>query len=336
MRNAFTLLELLVAIALGSMLIATAFSGFRVAQGYISIGNTMADENRMLAAGYTLAMDEIDNWRLHEAEVGSGAHGFADHSANSNWDQVLNAVDNRPTEDFWHWHDRLPGNASLPTDGDAWHGRSWHFPGGGDPAFTAARGFYRSASFMGGQPIREALIDQVGWYGYLEYLPPHAIAAEAGNFTGRHAPGFNFYADWCAATCFYDERDAGGGWNFLSKPHDDPGGGFASAYDPSGSDTLWQPKKQLGGSHEIDTSGFHARRLRRTALSDQVRPTHWPALLVTVRRSLEIGERKNVVEISARSPRTQEVLALRFRAWGSTLRGARIADGREDYVSYVY
>ncbi|MBA3683695.1 MAG: prepilin-type N-terminal cleavage/methylation domain-containing protein [Planctomycetes bacterium] len=62
--RAFTLLEMLVAIALGMVIIGTIYSGFRAAAQAMTATERLAIENRLLVAGMAMAIDEADSWEL--------------------------------------------------------------------------------------------------------------------------------------------------------------------------------------------------------------------------------------------------------------------------------
>lgn len=61
-RGAFTLLEMLVALAIGLMIALAAFSAVRVASQTMATANRLATENRMMRTGVTLALEELDYW----------------------------------------------------------------------------------------------------------------------------------------------------------------------------------------------------------------------------------------------------------------------------------
>lgn len=60
--QAFTLIEMMIAVALGSLLIYTSFAGFRAASQTITVANRLSLENSMMRAGVLRAHDEIDFW----------------------------------------------------------------------------------------------------------------------------------------------------------------------------------------------------------------------------------------------------------------------------------
>jgi len=62
MRRAFSLVEVMIVIALSMIILATVYAGFRVATQSIIACNRMSIENRLLTAGVARALDEVDFW----------------------------------------------------------------------------------------------------------------------------------------------------------------------------------------------------------------------------------------------------------------------------------
>ena len=61
-RSGFTLIELMLAIALGSLLVYTAVAAFRVASQTVTIANRMCLENSLIRAGMCEAHNQLDFW----------------------------------------------------------------------------------------------------------------------------------------------------------------------------------------------------------------------------------------------------------------------------------
>jgi type II secretory pathway pseudopilin PulG len=61
-RSAFTLVELMLAIALGILILYVAMAGFRVASQSVTIANRLSLENSLLRAGYFQVEDDLDFW----------------------------------------------------------------------------------------------------------------------------------------------------------------------------------------------------------------------------------------------------------------------------------
>jgi len=58
----FTIIEALIAIALGTVIVGTAYAGFRVASSSVAATNRMSLENGLMRAGFMAALDEADFW----------------------------------------------------------------------------------------------------------------------------------------------------------------------------------------------------------------------------------------------------------------------------------
>ena len=61
-RHGFSLLELIIAMALGLVLISVVYAGFRVAAQSVTVTERLALENRLLIGGVVLSLDEVDHW----------------------------------------------------------------------------------------------------------------------------------------------------------------------------------------------------------------------------------------------------------------------------------
>lgn len=61
-RRGFTLIEMMIAIALGSVVIYTAYAGFSMASQSIVVANRLSLENALMRAGYLQAHQQLDFW----------------------------------------------------------------------------------------------------------------------------------------------------------------------------------------------------------------------------------------------------------------------------------
>jgi len=73
MQRAFSLIELLIAMALGMIIIYTAVAGFRLTSSSISVANRLSLENRIIRAGIADALDKVDFWTDVDAPAGDTA-----------------------------------------------------------------------------------------------------------------------------------------------------------------------------------------------------------------------------------------------------------------------
>ena len=60
--RAFTLIELMIAMAIGMLILFTAFAGFRVASQCIVVANRLSLENSLMRSGYNIAHEQLDFW----------------------------------------------------------------------------------------------------------------------------------------------------------------------------------------------------------------------------------------------------------------------------------
>ncbi len=121
MRRAFTLIELLIAMALGTVIIYTAVAGFRLASSSITIANRLSLENRIIRAGMANALDQADFWTDVDAPGGDTTDTAFNGQALRVWTEKhpyyriggRNAdIDSLPGGDWWmySWH---PDNESF-------------------------------------------------------------------------------------------------------------------------------------------------------------------------------------------------------------------------------
>lgn len=66
-RRALTLIELMIAMALGLVILSIAFAAVRSMQQAYRIATSERDVNVLLVSGYHLGIAEIDDWRAHDA-----------------------------------------------------------------------------------------------------------------------------------------------------------------------------------------------------------------------------------------------------------------------------
>lgn len=64
--RAFTLIELMIAIALSMVIVYTAFTAFRVVGQTVATSKRMSLENGMMRTGFFAALDELDFWDLYD------------------------------------------------------------------------------------------------------------------------------------------------------------------------------------------------------------------------------------------------------------------------------
>ncbi|MBA3684594.1 MAG: prepilin-type N-terminal cleavage/methylation domain-containing protein [Planctomycetes bacterium] len=223
--RAFTLVELLVALALGLIIAFTAYAGLRVAAKTMTVAQNLSRENRVLADGYARAMGESDFWWAEDDPFDpagqqqrrpfddAGNPGIASSTAYN----VVNGVPGQET---------VFGQPFAPLDlSDEY----WNYKVS-DPRTWSRQGYYKSPHFLGwttgsyaqvgciGHPDGESawmhveqdrMYANLGWNGYVDYLPNPWIvgyylgrasaAAPTTDSAGRSIMGT---ADWWEMSAF--------------------------------------------------------------------------------------------------------------------------------------
>ncbi len=183
-RVAFTLIEMLLSMAIGLVICGTVFFAFRVASSTIRKANELALENRLMRAGISRAFDEADFWTLWDDPFdataqplrtgvvllqGNGnplaneAPATAPFRANLSFDPDF--FDQSNPKVWWRSHpsrvsDKSFGNyACLATARDSDPDKRW---------------FARSLV-----TINQA----IGHYGLLDYLPANTVFGFANDYT---------------------------------------------------------------------------------------------------------------------------------------------------------
>jgi prepilin-type N-terminal cleavage/methylation domain-containing protein len=64
-RRGFTLVELLIAVALSSIIVVSAVACFQMVAKVVRAANAMSTENGLLRSGFMLAMLDVDYWHSH-------------------------------------------------------------------------------------------------------------------------------------------------------------------------------------------------------------------------------------------------------------------------------
>ena len=66
----YTLIELMIAIGLGSAIVLTASASMRLAAQAVTIAERMSRNNELLASGISQALDEVDYWKEYDDPQG--------------------------------------------------------------------------------------------------------------------------------------------------------------------------------------------------------------------------------------------------------------------------
>lgn len=314
----FTLIELIIAMALGLMVCLVAFIAFAAASKTVTSANRIALQNRLLMTGVTYAMEDMDTWGSYHP-LGDPTNGLLHVSS----PDPNNVADARP-------FNRLrvdPSDLEYRADDPKWWYR-YRFvdPYGGwgttclpDYSMFGKQGDPGDGAFL--HDLAYDLMTTVGSYGMLDYWPPGVPVG------GADASGDSF--------------------DFLRSSSKGMGGD--GAWD------VWPMGTRMGGkngqtavaviSNRRDVlRGYNRREFRDMAQRSidvvlplaniraqydhtlgpgEVGPVDWPLLQVATRHTISMNVFFHQSSIKVHDFESGQSLLIAFSAPATTLRGAR-------------
>lgn len=206
MRNhAFSAIELLIAISLGTMVLLTGYSAIRVAATSISTGNRLINENGLLRQTMITGIEQADFGAPGELGVTGTDQGLVYRAATSRAaTSILNpdgsvipqmahlsrkALAMRPIEDWWGWRVNLDGKGWSYNDGTTAYtfDPSSTSPGVNRPVYQRGIAGNTSSALRGmsngtyqamanwGKGAQLDLYNRLGYWAMLEYMPPNGL-----------------------------------------------------------------------------------------------------------------------------------------------------------------
>lgn len=345
----FTLIEVMLALALGLLVSYVAFAAFTAASRTLVRAKELALRNQLLAAGVAYGLNEIDYWGACN-DPDNPASGllylanptFTDKNHSRPFNRLNHPTlaagvqrfiaDYRPDDLRWWYRYTLlcpPGQnapVNLP-DHTINDGKARAQPRPSDPPVNAY--------------LHEAIEDigfRLGHYAVLDYWPPGVPIGGADssglrsgwlgggsstNGTGGRMAGINpDYETWPVGPAFADRQ----GYHYVVAHCQFPGNTTVT----SGNNRL---TFNTFGSNNPFYNSIPVLRLLPQASANPLEvsapqgPPGWPDLLVQVRRFNVRGQFFQQAAVLLRDTRSGETVHLRFSAPGSSLRGARISRG---------
>ncbi|MBA3683780.1 MAG: prepilin-type N-terminal cleavage/methylation domain-containing protein [Planctomycetes bacterium] len=187
--RAFSLVELLVAMALGLIVAFTAYAGLRVAVKTMAVAQQLSRENRVIAEGYVQGMTEADLWyAVDDPFDAAGQRQRTAWNEAGTLDQVLDdapgvigadGVTGQPfvamdlPEGYWNWNIADPrtwgtqGFHKSRTFQNALGGGEWAT--GSNSQIGCIGHPDQVNAWMHG--VQDRMFSSLGWTGYLDYLP---------------------------------------------------------------------------------------------------------------------------------------------------------------------
>ncbi len=345
-RSAYSLIEVLIAVALGGVIMVAAATAVRTATATLAMSNRIGSENALICAGFLAALGEVDGWRAYDddrAGVAQGlrlrdrdqarGYGLPFTPLRDGWPtDAADAWDGDPArwaanrQDTW-WR----GNLAERSGTDLRFGRYAIFADVRTPATVASSTYGTYGAVL----PRTWLANQVrgldhalGYYGLLEYLPANQVLA------------------WYDSAPGPDEPTLAGGmgraWPLANSWSDIP------SFDPYASRAIVPPNRTTDGwsaarlvdAHRMlyqtgwmsnftpgDMSDFLDRSRSTTTPLLALAPSAWPAVTIEICRSVRLYRFNTLCRVRWTSPITGATSDLAFSAFGTTLRGARQARG---------
>jgi len=337
LRQAFSLIELMIAITLGMLLVYVTMAGFRVASQSITTANRLALENSLLRSAFHEALNEVDLWTAYDDPVSTQAADqalrrpqmpFSEMPATSRIMASNPSVEGIPfteSELDTGWDYRYPWPASSSRTWWRANPAEWHNTLGRSGNYTLFSGIGSSPHpWLASQ--MDMLQTNLGYYALCDYLPPSMLYAYIGP-DPRQGGNIDMLKDFVTASNF---RNGDGGTEFAQ-------GRYRCTKDTS---YLLVPLKPIAGAGQITTgnirnkyttgvganidsiNGFMSRGLSSRKQLDQ-KPQHWPEVTLQVARFLSHNRFVTLSKIGFTNTLTGQPLELSFTAIGTTLRGAR-------------
>ncbi len=361
MRRGFTLLELLIAIAIGMLIALVAWQALRAASQTVAIAGRLSVENALMRDAYARAHEHLDHWTDHDqpddparqrmrgTAAGEGLP-FTPFTASfptsgsaelrRGFDPTYKAPANDPRA-WWR------GNAIESAIGDLRHGRYALFSCTESDLLARTDAAIDATDYGTVTVGRTWLANQylglmraLPYYGAIDYLPANAL--------------YGFYRPYVARTAaaWGEILDGGtnvGGIPILIGHHNTPfvnsdGNQYtvrglwrltmASAYALAHADDEPAPASAtlVGRQRRIWNVGwaadaplmrdfFAATAARHRLLP--LAPSHWPRAEVSLTRYVKSRRFVALARIRWTSPITGESAGLAFSGYGTSLRGAR-------------
>ncbi len=342
----FTLIEMLVSVAIGAAICTTAFMAVRVAGQAVTIGNRLSLENQLLRAGVQAGLDELETWRHYDdpsaptQPLRADAHPFNPLTQGEDLNFDYNPVRD-PTASYEEWWRRdsrcwfrSDPNRGISSVGDhAMGDYSLFGTVAVDPTDTTVLG---GAEKRWRHRLVKELSQHQGYFALIDYAPPSLLYHyydESGTTPDELRSSNNGGIGRMFATTWQED-----------KPHDfvalTTGTFFTIAVPTLATDAVHRVADinraffltwlnfDTGGAADPGWSVDDAY----TSCGGRVqllplRPAGWPEPTLTVRHYASNARQFHSATVMTRSPVTAQVFKLYFTYTGTTLRGARRARG---------
>jgi prepilin-type N-terminal cleavage/methylation domain-containing protein len=330
--HGFTLIEVLIAVGLGSVLCYVAYAAMRVGSASVTTVNRLSLENQLMRAGVIAALDELDFWTTYD-------------NPDDPTQQPLRG--SSPCGAGLAFHPLAFTASDRNLRFDPSHPRSWFR---GNPATCNNHGFGDHSLFSrDGHPDidhrwQATMLKDIAWtlgfYGLNEYMPANTLfsyyAADGGtpfemSYQFQNAPKLHQY--------YYVVSSLNHGWAPRDRQNTTNDCFFPVTTDPTYIANDYQRRHfwmitDAGplyywydySRYQPDLWGGDHNALDKTSSQPAwlaVTPTHWPELDLRVSHFAAMSRSLHTAKILLRDPVSAKQTKLFFKATCTTLRGAR-------------
>ncbi len=318
-RRGFTMIEMLISIALGAAICAAAFAAFRVASQSVAAANRLAIENALFRAGYHAALDDLDSWNSLDDPARPAAQ------------RPLN-VPGQPFGPLTFAADELDFDLSDPRLWWRGHAMEHRTTKLGDYAQLANLGMPASDPRAWHPRILDRLSAQLGFYGVADHLPANTVysfyEADGSIPPIVDHPVYGFMDDSGVG------HDFAHYWSFTGRALDLQSMTHFNYYVVT-ADLAYRDAAHHVFTNYGVTSKFRwsSDRIHTDCIQSlpvlSLAPAHWPSLQVETKHWIAFAHFIDEAVIRVTSPGTGQVMRVNVVATATTLRGARRQRGLE-------
>ncbi len=355
--RAFTLIELMIAIGLGSLIAYSAVAGFRVASQSVTMVNRLALENSLMRIGCQQAHERLDFWTDYDnpetggaqplrGKDGTGGQPFTpmatvfplvvnhtDPEQSTGWD-VGDAWSMADPRVWWHGalaeknsSSQLLGRYSI--FGSTSHSQTG-LPALGPPPEKAYGTVTVPHSWQYGQIW--GMMNALGYYGYADYMPANTLFAcympvgGGTNLDGMPGSLINPYSQFSngeGAQEYVKDlwRLTMGTAYYLASP-------TSSAVDAT-NPASQRAISAVGYYGNSSTQDDFKKYINVTAqLIGGGGPSSWPMATAITAHFIKTGRFVAMAQVTWVSPLTGQSVQVAFTSLATTLRGARLQRGQ--------
>jgi prepilin-type N-terminal cleavage/methylation domain-containing protein len=316
-RAAFTLLEMMIAIALSLVVVYTAFAGLRVASQTMTLCNRLSVENGLMRVGFIAALEDLDHWSSYDSPGDTTQQPL--RAMGMPFAPLAYDPDFRMSEPKTWWR-----NFGYSSNSKRW-GKYDNFSRVGHPDVVDAWLPEQIAAING----------SLGHYAMVDYLPGGSIYSfyTADGLVPDEFVKIDTTAGMVpSARAFTSLRPSG-------TAQDTPRDIWKLTHNTAYCITTSQFYRDRGYNrfrfHQGAGSPWGYSNMQRDArelkpLLEQ-RPENWPTLTTDMRRYLVWSHDMDVCQVQLTSPLTGESIRFSFWGIGTTLRGARQQRGLDSW-----